>query len=60
MGFSLPSSEVAGSNPASPSLGFLRGLLRTEWVPEGWWGGWVGQSTTKNYLPGTDPVVGKQ
>jgi hypothetical protein len=27
MGFSLPLSEVVGSNPASPSLGFLTNFL---------------------------------
>ena len=34
MGFLLPPSEVVGSNPASPSLGFFRGLLPSEVVPE--------------------------
>ena len=33
--------EVAGSNPASPSLGFLGGLLQSEEVPKGWWGSCV-------------------
>jgi hypothetical protein len=37
-----------GSNPASPSLGFLRGLLRSEEVPEEWWGSWVSQRATKS------------
>ena len=31
-----------GSNPASPSLGFLGVLLRYEEVTEGWCSGWVG------------------
>ena len=33
--------------PASPSLGFLGGLVRFEVVPEGWWGSWVGQVATE-------------
>jgi len=37
-----------GSNPASPSLGFFRGLLRSEELPEGWWGSWVGQVATES------------
>ena len=32
-----------GSNPASPSLVFLGGLLRSEEVPAEWWGSWVCQ-----------------
>jgi hypothetical protein len=39
-----------GSNPASPSLGFLRGLLRSEEVPEEWWGSWVSKRA-KESLP---------
>jgi len=35
--------EVVGSNPASPSLGFLGGLVRFEVVSAGWWGSWVCQ-----------------
>jgi hypothetical protein len=48
MGFSLPLSEVAGSNPASPSLGFLGGLRASEEVPEGRRGSWVGQRATES------------
>jgi len=48
MGFSLPSSDVVGSNPASPSLGFLGGLLCSKEVPEGWWGSWVSQRATES------------
>ena len=40
------------SNPASPSLGFLGGLLRSEEVPEGWWGSWVGQFAAEALLGG--------
>ena len=48
MGFSLPLSEVVGSNPASASLGFLGGLLLSEEFPEGWWGSWVSQRATES------------
>jgi hypothetical protein len=37
-----------GSNPASPSLGFLGGLLLSEEVPEGWWGSWISQRATES------------
>ena len=35
-------------NPASPSLGFLGGLLLSEEVPVGWRGRWVGQFATES------------
>ena len=37
-------------NPASPSLGFLGGLVRSEEVPEGRWGGWDVRFATKSLL----------
>jgi hypothetical protein len=40
--------DVAGSNPASPSLGFLGRLLRSEEVPAEWWGSWVSQRATES------------
>ena len=41
-----------GSNPASPSLGFLGGLFLSEEVPEGWWGRLLGLSDLiENKLP---------
>ena len=34
---------MGASGKTSPSLGFFRGLLLFEEVPEGWWGSWDGQ-----------------
>ena len=42
--------EVVGSNPASPSLVFLGGLLRSEEVPAEWWGSWVSQRAKESQL----------
>ena len=56
MGFLLPLPEVVGSNPASPSLGFLGGLLLSEEVPEGWWDSWVFQRATES-LQGWDVTI---
>ena len=41
--------EVVGSNPASPSLGFLEGLFLTEEVPEGWWDRGVSKERRNRY-----------
>ena len=41
-------SEIVGSNPASPSLGFLRGLFLSEEVPEGWWGSCLSEFATES------------
>ena len=40
-----------GSNPASPSLGFLGGLVRSEEVPAGWWVAGLGKERRNRYLP---------
>jgi len=34
--------------PPARVLGFLRGLLRSEDVPEEWWGSWVFQRATES------------
>ena len=41
--------EVVGSNPASPSLGFLVGLLLSEDVPAGWGLAGFGSSLRNRY-----------
>jgi hypothetical protein len=38
MGFSLPLSEVVGSNPASPISRYSGEIVLSEEIPEGWWG----------------------
>jgi|GEM_PF-5257646 len=41
---------ISCRNPASPSLGFFRGLVRSEDVPPGWWGIWDSQRATESLL----------
>jgi len=48
MGFSLPITEVVGSNPASPISRYSGEDVLSEEVPEEWWGSWVGQFATES------------
>jgi hypothetical protein len=41
-------TTICDSNPASPSLVFLRGLLLSEEVPEGWSDCQIWQSATES------------